>query len=327
MQIEIFYDDEQEIRWFRELDKRLKESKSKKIRPRGSNYNQMIEEIIIYDRPDIVLCVDGKPKLVIEKSEEVPSGHNVGQRIARLARAIEMGVPFIKFFPFLAMKHGDYASRCFVRPNIFLAFKNMKKIHGAHALAVNWPCDDDHELIRDGSENAKMVEIIKGFLDNDFSMNGLEVVTEVERIMENEYKTRVSSNSKYRGFPKSISLVDTKSFVENLGRRFPKEKLPDIFNSRKSVLLYEIGMTEENCRREDPYTGMQFIYDYVYCRTGSKVTDRRSSFVLHFPRISKRRWMQANPFNKLRKSYLWYALADLMIFSDGILKREGFGAP
>ena len=41
-----------------------------------------------------------KVLLVVKKTREVPTGHNVGQRMARLIRAVELGIPTIYFCPF-----------------------------------------------------------------------------------------------------------------------------------------------------------------------------------------------------------------------------------
>ena len=49
----------------------------------------IIQKLLKYDRPDIILVKEGVPKLVIEKTREVPTGHNVGQRFARLVNAVE----------------------------------------------------------------------------------------------------------------------------------------------------------------------------------------------------------------------------------------------
>ena len=51
-----------------------------------------IQRLLRYDRPDVILVWDKKPVLVIELTSEVPSGHNVGQRWARLVRSMEEGI-------------------------------------------------------------------------------------------------------------------------------------------------------------------------------------------------------------------------------------------
>ncbi|MFL6318179.1 MAG: hypothetical protein ACJ73C_15780, partial [Nitrososphaeraceae archaeon] len=57
---------------------------------------------------DIILVEDEVPKLILEKTREVPTGHNVGQRFGRLVNAAEEGVMVIFFLPFIARKHGKY---------------------------------------------------------------------------------------------------------------------------------------------------------------------------------------------------------------------------
>ncbi|VVB57470.1 Uncharacterised protein [uncultured archaeon] len=135
--------------------------------------------------------------------------------------------------------------------------------------------------------------------------------------MEKEYKTRVAGDSSYRRLAPSLSLVPTKSLrVAGLDARTKR---------RRESLIYEIGMTPKKCRREDPYTGTQFIYDYCHCRNGPTVADRHTNFILKFPKLRKSLWLAKNPKDPTRKSYLWYALADLMIFKDGVLRRsDGF---
>jgi hypothetical protein len=79
-------------------------------------------------------------------------------------------------------------------------------------------------------------------------------------------------------------------------------------------------MTPASCRREDPYTGMQFLYDYLYCRTGTHVVDKKAALVLRFPQLTRKQFTDANPNDPRRKSSLWYATANELWFSDGNIK-------
>jgi hypothetical protein len=67
------------------------------IKPHGQNPHY-IERLLRYDRPDIILVEDEIPRLVLEKTREVPTGHNVGQRFGRLVNAAEEGVMVIFFY-------------------------------------------------------------------------------------------------------------------------------------------------------------------------------------------------------------------------------------
>ena len=80
--------------------------------------------------------------------------------------------------------------------------------------------------------------------------------------------------------------------------------------------MYRIGMTPEKCRREDPYTGTQFIYDYAYCRSGPNAVDKRRNLILHFPLIDRDTFVERNPDDPSRKSCNWYLTASALAFRD-----------
>ena len=80
-----------------------------------------------------------------------------------------------------------------------------------------------------------------------------------------------------------------------------------------------MGMSEEKCRREDPYTGMQFLYDYQHCRNGVKPENKLRNLIIDVPNVSIRRWKEANPNDPSRKSVLWYATANGILLKDGLI--------
>lgn len=100
MTLEIFYDDNHEGNWFKSLCISLSDVPLNKIRSRGQN-PPYIEYLLRYDRPDIILVEDEVPRLILEKTREVPTGHNVGQRFGRLVNAAEEGVMVIFFYRLL----------------------------------------------------------------------------------------------------------------------------------------------------------------------------------------------------------------------------------
>ena len=81
-QYTVLYDDLQEARWFRNLNRDLLDSREVPITDAQSWPST--RGVLAYDRPDIVLLDGNNPILVIEETVEVPSGHNVGQRFAGL---------------------------------------------------------------------------------------------------------------------------------------------------------------------------------------------------------------------------------------------------
>jgi len=78
----IYADDLQEGDWFKALHPRLANAVEEEITG-AVGRNPKLERVLLYDRPDIVLA-DGTetPVLVVERTIEVPRGHNVGQRFA-----------------------------------------------------------------------------------------------------------------------------------------------------------------------------------------------------------------------------------------------------
>ena len=93
MKWQIFADDQTEGDWFKARSKLFDDAEIVIIQRK--NNPEYIQKLLKYDRPDIILVKEGVPKLVIEKTREVPTGHNVGQRFARLVNAVENGIPII----------------------------------------------------------------------------------------------------------------------------------------------------------------------------------------------------------------------------------------
>jgi len=165
----IYYDNLQEVRWFQSLDNRFSRLETEAF-PTNLPDNHPIKSLLKYDRPDIILIIRGQPLLVIERSEEVPSGHNVGQRFGRLLAAAEANVPCLYFFPFVARKHGgDTAGPRYVNLRLFYTLDKVFEGLGTELGIITWPVDSDAELIRTPVKDAlvkRYVKIIMDFHDN-----------------------------------------------------------------------------------------------------------------------------------------------------------------
>jgi hypothetical protein len=312
----VYSDNAIESSWFKDLHKSFKNIESKLILNRGNNPSA-IENLIQYDRPDIILIRNGVPVLVIEKTREVPTGHNVGQRVARLVKAVENRIPTIKFFPFDAKKHGEYSNICNLNIRLLLAFEKMWSIHGCPIIALNWKSDDDGELIDDGSEDNEIKQVINDFVLSNFSSR-CNSFAAIRKNNNTEYANRLSRRSQYGLPPPSVEFQNTIVFLKTLNFGIDSKTNQSLIKNTKS-LVYTIGMTEDKCKRQDPYTGTQFIYDYAYCRTGTKPSDKNINLFLLFPNIRKSVWEKKNPNNLDSKSCNWYLIANALIFSDGIL--------
>lgn len=321
--IEIYCDDLQEGLWFKNLSNYFNKSEVKTIKVKGTNPSY-VDRFLRYDKPDIILVIDKEPKLVIEKTSEVPTGHNVGQRFARIANAAEEGIMFVNFLPFKARKHGRYTGVCYINARLFVAFEKMIELHKVPVLAINWPCDSNGELIRDGSEDKIIRLLINELVNFNFVPSLCANIEQIKAEMKKEYNDRIKMHPAYKHPPPTVQIVETGNYVNMLTQKFPNEvkNLSQKFFNRKETLLYKFSMTEENCRREDPYTGTQFIYDYIWCRNGTKPTDKYRNLVLVSPLIRKSVWLRANPNNPDRKSWLYYVVSNLIVLKDGIIKNN-----
>ena len=314
MVLKAFCDDLNEYSWFVTLDRRLEAAEFERIGPRGSN-PPAVENLIVYDRPDVILLRDGKPVITIEKTREVPTGHNVGQRMARLVRSVELGIPTIKFFPFDARKHGAHTGICNLNARLLLAFENMWEIHNTAIMAVNWPSDSHGELLEDDSADRHLQELLGGFIDSGFNPH-CAVFQRVKKDQLAEYSSRCDAYEAYGNPPPSLRIGKTKDILKELGIT------PTTIDAKKLLLksesvVYEIGMTEEKCRREDPYTGTQFVYDYLYCRNGPDPSNKSRNLILYFPNIRHQIWNSKNPDDISRKSSNWYLTANAHVYRDG----------
>lgn len=313
---QIYADEPQEAIWFKRLDDRLRDTEHQLL---NDDLPENIERLLDYDRPDIILVNESEPVLVIEKSSEVPSGHNMGQRFGRMVRAAEHDVPSIMFFPYLAMKHGTHAGRCYANARYFKGMWEVSEIHDAPFWSINWPCDDDAELITDGSENELISKFLTEFLNNGCSVDGLETAEEIKEEMRWGYERSVDVNPRYESLPRSANIRDTDSLVTEWEETHGDVDLPEEFLKREETLVYKCNMSPEKCRREDPYTGMQFVYDYGWCRDGPDPDDKYRNLVINVPRVPVDTWLDKNPNDPQRKSALWYATASAISLKDGVL--------
>lgn len=313
---EIWSDNALEADWFQSLDSRFLGAKIHEIKGRGKN-PAIIESLVAYDRPDIILLKSGEPVLVVEKTREVPTGHNVGQRFARLARAAEHGVPSLFFLPFDARKHGKHSSICSLNTRLIRALLKMGALHEIDVLPVNWPADKSGELVISGSENSEMKLIVAEILDELAGSRSRRNRDAYLVWLKNEQARREKVFPNYRDLPKSAFITSTASFIAGSGFKVTDgSKIPKRINS----LIYRIDMSPEKAKRQDPYTGTQFIYDYGWLRNGPNPENREANLILWVPFVSKQVWMELNPEDYNSKSCNWYLIADGIALEDGFIE-------
>jgi hypothetical protein len=318
LRYEIWADNPMEAEWFGALDDRLQAAKVEAIGPRGQN-PKLVEDLVAYDRPDILLFEDGRPLLVLEKTREVPTGHNVGQRFARLVRAAEFGVPFIFFLPFDKRKQGIHSSVCNLNSRLLRAMEKVSQVHETPSLAINWPMNDVGELVGNGTEDEGVRRVVADLLSGYDAPGSYLHVKETQQTMKKEAAERERLYPSYKGAPPSVSFLNTKQFFSQYEVGADETRR---LQNRDVSLVYRMDMSPEKCKRQDPYTGMQFIYDYMFLRTGPSPADREMNLVLHVPKVSMDTWLSNNPEDYDSKSCNWYLTADAIALEDGYLELK-----
>jgi hypothetical protein len=191
-------------------------------------------------------------------------------------------------------------------------------IHQVPVLAINWPSDSSYELMRNNSESALVAQLIKELIANNFDYSKCKKIDEIRNLMVERIQQCIKRTAEP---PPSVKIENTETYFAMLEKNFPLDcmLLQSTIKNRPLSVIYQIGMIEENCRRTDPYTGTQFVYDYLLCRHGRNTSDKHSNLILSFPYISKTVWTKANQNKSSLKSALWYATADFIVLKDGII--------
>jgi len=316
--MEIYYDSFHEGMWFKELHTQLNDAKLSPF-PSLSDVDNSVTRLLSYDRPDIILC-DGNnnPILVIERTVEVPSGHNVGQRFARIVAAARFGIPSVYFGPYAAYKHGgETQGPRYMNLRLFYAVENLIRIENSPVTMIRWPVDADYEIIQTPEKNNRIINYLDMFFHYFNSSENLDEVC--SNIINSEFtkfqhaertafiKNEIRRPEQYSMPPNSVQISPWKNILPLASFK------PENINLKETV-FYIIGAKNI---RSDPYTGMALLYSYLYCGGLSNPT---RNLVLHFPQIKFQKWVELdNPSRRPRKDIRLYKLA-----ADGILFQDGY---
>ncbi len=312
--LEILYDEPQEGAWFASLDPRLKNAPRRELS--SGIANSALDIVLGYDRPDIVLLSDGHPILVLERSEEVPSGHNVGQRFARLVAALKADATGVYVFPFVAQKHGGITSGPrYVNLRLFQGMKAVEKVYRGSLIPICWPVDKDYEVMKTPAKDAPIKTLVSAFLDH-VEQGGLPSVfgnnPEALKAWSTaaQFGKTIKRSKVYEAPPPSVEVLST----ADAGAKF--NILADDLKEFSEVVVYLIGMTYI---RSDPYAGMAMLYDYLYCRSGGKQPNK--ALALYCPQVSLAEWKKAALAGNTNKTIrLFVEAADLLVFKNGYLR-------
>lgn len=309
--LKVFADSKEELIWFKNLDSRLENVDFEML---SETDNSIINELIRYDRPDIIVMSENTPLLVLEKTNEVPSGHNISQRFARIARSCELNTDTIIMFPFEGRKHGDYESKCYASPRYFEFFDALMDIHNVQVLPVNHPCYYDGELVPSQSGGDEYIsKVITRLINKNWVLDKID--TKFIDNMADKSKQKGIENSYTWPYPPNSVRRDK---TEELINKYDNDNVSSYIQSRdESVVL--TGDLEKVRYSGDPYVGKMYLYDYLECRNGPTPSFRSSNLFLHIPNFSKDKWLSEIPLDTNNKWSVLYSMADGIIFKDSII--------
>jgi hypothetical protein len=287
-----------------------------------------VDELLEYDRPDIILTYGSQPVLSLERTEEVPTGHNVGQRFARIVRAAELHVPCVYFFPFAAQKHGKETqereaemktNQRYVNARLFDAIQQMERIHNSLVVPVCWPVDDHYELLRSTKKDAEVKEVVSAVVENTLKKGTIDDLRKVPSVVKaqesalREREARLKSQSRYASPPPSVEIVETRSLID-LHDDFGSS-IRRLLSLRHESVVYTIGM---NYIRADPYAGTLIVYDYAYARNGTSPRNRSRNLIANIPNIRTSEWERQS--TKRKDISLFSKFADAILLRDGVVQ-------
>lgn len=313
----ILYDEPQEAGWFRGLHPSFADANEEPITL--AQRRSSVQSVLAYDRPDIVLLDGSVPVLVVEETVEVPSGHNVGQRFARIAAAAEAGVPCVYFGPYVAKKHGGATSGPrYMNVRLFHALDAMERKTRSAITTINWPVDSRYEVRRDRGKDHDVREYIATFVNLYTSLHSLQEVnsallrSSIHARMIDERRSfvldAIRRPEQYDVPPNSVEILPTDAFEQRYSG------VTGSATKAAEVVLYKVGM---NSIRSDPYTGMAMLYRYLY------VAEHPSrALVLWFPNVTEAMWRSAAGGTSRKDIRLFRIAADAILFADRFVPRQ-----
>lgn len=312
---EIFCDAIQEGMWFRNQHPDLEGTKLIII-PNAKSEQRVygLENVLQYDRPDIILKHHNQIILVLEKTVEVPSGHNVGQRFGRLVAAAKERIPAVYFGPYMAYKHGgDTAGPRYMNLRLFYSLAKVSDIYDTAITTINWPVDRQCEVLKLPEKDMRVKKYMELFFSyyNQHGFGGLtqyikDSKFQQEQINEQQQfaKMQVRSPEQYDVPPNSVEIISRQQFEKHY------ISLPSALIPAESIVVYNVGM---NYIRSDPYVGMAALYHYLYC-------DEKVVQVQYFPNIESSEWYA---LRKSTKTYrMFKEFSDAILFKDKIIERK-----
>jgi len=264
-----------------------------------------LKNILYLDAPDLIVEKEGEPLISIEISTEAGTGHNAFQRFARVAAAVENGVPAIYIYPeatFIRRKTTSRWDR--INPKIFFALERLMQIYNIPALLFYYPTyyrsyaeksppnplgkglkhDHTYKSSPDSTDPdmRSLFELIDLIVDRALahrakpSLINERIVVSRRDWMRSEYYEK-GGHSRSWSPQTSTFLIPTEVLLNFLKCFVPSGYIfGDLLTSRKKTLVYKVDAKF----RGDPYPGALAALDYMECRVGPTYEDRDKNLVI-----------------------------------------------
>lgn len=276
-----------------------------------------IRRILYLDAPDLIVEKDNEPVFSMEITTEAGTGHNAFQRFARIAAAVENGVPAFYIYPEgkIITRRDVPAGWDEINPLIFYALEAIMSVYGIPALLYYFPTDNI-QLYRNDAMNAPHAtrkglcfdsNIVKYAGCPDASSEDMKNMFEAlnEIIQDTDAKGVIPARS---ALLRNLVIRDQRNFMQHeftmkaAGRSVadmsPMSAVVEIPTSYLLKYLsqyetdgYHMGellrsrkttcLYQVNAKfRGDPYPGCLAAIDYLACREGFTFEDRRKNLVM-----------------------------------------------
>lgn len=279
-----------------------------------------IRKILYLDAPDLIIEKDNEPVLSIEETKEAGTGHNAFQRFARIAAAVENGVPAFYIYPEAAIITRKNASPRWdsINPAVFHALEETMSIYGIPALLFYYPSDYagysanpssaphlthkglKHDAYKGSCPDAQDNEMQTMFcLINeilvelrhrsvrDVQQSLLQKLSFRERRakMQREFCSKAAGRSCTEMSPLTAAkTVPTQQLLTYLSQyESASYHIGSLLREREETVIYQVNSKF----RGDPYPGALAAIDYMLCREGRTFEDRRYNLVLCFGALSQ----------------------------------------
>ena len=276
-----------------------------------ANNPDMIQKILYLDMPDAVVTYGfpEKPILGIEFCAEAPSGHDIFQRVARVAASASFGTAFAFIFPEKKWVVRTIGGRWDnYNPLVMRALMHISRFHKVPSLSFFWEADiltgveaegflrvdENYENMpdRESEEMKNFTKFVNLAIDyvlqnRDFrEMMFDPFILEREAWMWEKYHQRYRSRPNiFRWSPltscRKIETSELISLIEEVTGRRPN--LPHYVSEREETIIYEPGTRQF---RSDPYSGSLVGIDYLMCRRGETVRHRHRNLAMRFRNVS-----------------------------------------